>query len=311
MAKKRYYNLDRVPTSKSVKHIYRWGKSKRIKAKKTFSFSVPLVDSPEIDFLRQNRTSTTITWIGHSTFLIQAAGLNIITDPVWAQRMGLYKRLTPPGIALSAMPAIDVVLISHGHFDHLNVPSLRGLKGNRTHLVPEGLRFLLRRKGFHHVEEFSWWDRQQIGDLELVFVPAQHWTKRGLFDTNTSHWGGWVIHNNRTKETIYFAGDSGYFRGFAEIGKRFSIDYVLMPIGAYDPEWFMAPQHVSPEQATQAFLDTHGKFFVPMHYGTFRLANDTPQEALDRLLVAWDKKNISHDQLKFLKLGETLHVGVQ
>ncbi|UOF92652.1 MBL fold metallo-hydrolase [Fodinisporobacter ferrooxydans] len=312
MARKRYFNLDDVPHTKSIKHFQRWRKERRQK-QKDFSFSVPHTDRVALEYLYSNKKDTTITWIGHSTFFIQSGGLNILTDPVWARRMGLDKRLTDPGIPLGQMPAIDVVVISHSHYDHLNFTTLRKLKGNPLYLVPEGLKQKMIKKGFPSVMELNWWSSHRIGDVEFTIVPAQHWTKRTIRDTNTSHWGGWLIDNaafakqaNTEKQVIYFVGDTGYFRGFKEIGKRFSIDYALVPIGAYEPEWFMAPQHVNPEQAVQAFLDTQAKYFIPMHYGTFRLADDTPIEALERLDREWRRLGLGIDRLKKLKLGETI-----
>lgn len=231
-------------------------------------------------------------------------GLNILTDPVWANRLGSDKRLTPPGIAIIDLPPIDYVLISHSHYDHLHYTSIKKLPGNPKFLVPEGLKKWFVRKGFKQTIEFSWWDEKQLDGLTFVFVPAQHWTKRTLTDTNTSHWGGWII--QEANHTLYFAGDSGYFKGFQDIGDKYDIDYCLMPIGAYEPEWFMGMQHVNPEEAVKAFLDTRSNVMIPMHYGAFRLADDTPKEALDRLLDAWKNNALDERQLRVLKIGETL-----
>lgn len=165
------------------------------------------------------------------------------------------------------------------------------------------------------VHELPWWEKTTVGPLEFHFVPAQHWTRRTLTDTNKSLWGGWVINRSaellvegtENNDAIYFAGDSGYFQGFRDIGARFpGIRYALMPIGAYEPEWFMGMQHVTPEEAIQAFLDVGAETFIPMHYGAFRLADDTPQEALDRLLTDWRRSELDSSRLKLLKHGETL-----
>ncbi len=283
-----------------------------------------------------------MTWVGHSTFLIQHSGLNIVTDPVWSGKMALQKRLAPPGIHLKDMPPIDIVLISHSHYDHLSITSLRRLAGNKQLLVPAGLKSKLLLKGFFRIREFHWWDSVTINGIRFTFVPSQHWTRRTPWDMNRSHWGGWIIEPDSGTEdiggsdmqhadlkpadtaaapeaepepftrpavserpAIYFAGDSGYFNGFKEIGSRFNIDVALMPIGAYEPEWFMGPQHVTPEQALQAFLDTGASWFVPMHYGTFKLADDTPREALDRLENGREYYRIDQHRLVILPLGET------
>jgi len=229
---------------------------------------------------------------------------SLVTDIVWANRMGLDVRLAAPGLTPEQMPEIDVVLISHSHYDHLDLPSLKKLKGNPVLLAPIGLGNYLKRRKFQSVKECNWWDKISIENVTFTFVPAQHWTKRTLTDTNTSHWGGWVIEGQ--EETIYFVGDSGYFDGFKEIGEKFTIDYALIPIGAYEPEWFMSAQHINPEEAIQVFLDVQAKNFIPMHYGAFRLADDTPKEALDRLLDAWEKRGLNKNSLYILKLGETL-----
>ncbi|WP_337098243.1 MBL fold metallo-hydrolase [Paenibacillus sp. YIM B09110] len=390
MRLKRFANLDHVEQHNSLKQFKRWRQERIRKLKmKDYSFAVPNAQ-PDIAFLQANRKQPTITWIGHSTFLIQIGGLNIITDPVWAGQMAFQKRLTPPGIQIEDVPPIDIVLISHSHYDHLNINSLRRLGGPKQLIVPAGLSQKLKLKGFMRVTELHWWESLHIHGIKFTFVPSQHWTRRNPWDTNSSHWGGWVIepvgsrsgrlvgydggkarqllqpsHGSAADEgaaasedyrigdvptsrrdeakahiskaaavhdhsrhssfraedafasdvsdrpvvsdspTIYFAGDSGYFQGFKEIGSRFPIDVALMPIGAYEPEWFMGPQHVTPEQALQAFEDTGAKWFVPMHYGAFKLADDTPSEALCRLESARQSKDIDSSRLVVLPHGES------
>jgi L-ascorbate metabolism protein UlaG (beta-lactamase superfamily) len=298
---KKYTNLDNVSNAKSFKDMRKWQKERRSKVK---DLSVNIEQSPDkrIEFLQSNRSQTSYTWIGHSTFLIQLNGLNILTDPVWAKRMGFQKRLTEPGISLADMPEIDVVVISHGHYDHLDFPTLRRLKGNPHFFVPIGLGSLFKRKGYQKVTEMNWWESTDLNGVKLHFVPAQHWTRRLLRDMNTSHWGGWVFETS--EETFYFVGDTGYFRGFKEIAERFQIDTVFMPIGAYEPEWFMKTSHISPEDSVKAFMELKAKFFVPMHYGSYRLADDTGPEALDRLYRAWEHQRLPLEQLKVLLLGE-------
>ncbi|HEY4553250.1 MAG TPA: MBL fold metallo-hydrolase [Bacillaceae bacterium] len=304
--KKRYENLDRIQTVKSIKDLIQWRKERRVK-QKDLSFRVPAAEKTEEAFLQDNRSVPTITWIGHSTFLIQANGMNILTDPVWAGRLGLDKRLSKPGLPIDALPPIDLVLISHSHYDHLHYSSLRKLKGEPAFFVPIGLGPWFKKRGFGKTVEFNWWDEKSMDGLKITFVPAQHWTKRTLMDTNCSHWGGWVI-GGKNQPYIYFAGDSGYFRGFKEIGKKFEIDFCLMPIGAYEPEWFMAEQHVSPEEAVRAFMDTGAKMMIPMHYGAYRLADDTPKEALDRMYTEWKKRELGADRLLVMKHGETKRI---
>ncbi|WP_420852176.1 MBL fold metallo-hydrolase [Paenibacillus hamazuiensis] len=304
-----YSNLDDVSTLKSFSELIAWQKERRAK-QKDLSFQVPLCEHKQTGWLQSNRTETSLTWIGHSSFLLQIGGLNILTDPVWAQRMGFAGRLAPPGLALEELPEIDIILLSHGHYDHMDLPTLHKLRKRSISepmlLVPSGLAEVLRKKGFGRIAELEWWASMRIGAVEFHFVPAQHWTRRTLWDTNRSHWGGWMIINAESDDSIYFAGDSGYFRGFGLIGEKFSPRYVLMPIGAYEPEWFMSKQHVNPEEAVQAFIDVRGGVMIPMHYGAFRLADDTPKEALDRLYAEWNRRGLAGECLKVLAVGETL-----
>ncbi|OMF30874.1 MBL fold metallo-hydrolase [Paenibacillus sp. FSL H8-0548] len=362
MKLRRFANIDHIEQHTSLKQFKRWRQERIRRLKlKDYSFTVPNVE-PDIAYLEKNRQQPSLTWVGHSTFFIQFGGLNIITDPVWSTKMAFQKRLSPPGIKVEDVPPVDVVLISHSHYDHLNINSLRKLIGTRQLLVPAGLGPKLRKKGFINVKELHWWESVLINGVKFTFVPSQHSTRRNPWDTNSSHWGGFVIGRpstrsakivsrfggkpktsdkgsenaavrkeiasaaesistethpffnelNRTERpiltdssTIYFAGDSGYFQGFKEIGRRFSIEVALLPIGAYEPEWFMGPQHITPEQALQAFDDLEAKWFVPMHYGAFKLADDTPREALDRLEAARRKRCIEDKRIIVLPHGET------
>jgi L-ascorbate metabolism protein UlaG (beta-lactamase superfamily) len=301
---KRYENMDEIYSPNPLKDILRW-RNERRKKQKDFSFAIEQSPVKQASLLHANTSETTVTWIGHSTFLIQTNGLNILTDPVWSNKVKVVPRLTEPGMSINDLPPIDIVLISHGHYDHLDFPTLRQLKSDVLYLVPSGLKKLFTRKKLHRVEEYNWWEHTVINNVHFHFVPAQHWTRRSLFDTNSSHWGGWMIENKKTEETIYFCGDSGYFRGFKEIGERFSIDIALMPIGAYEPEWFMKASHMCPEEAVQAFLDMKAKHFIPMHYGAFALADETPKEAITKLRNNWNLRMLPWEQLHVLFLGQT------
>lgn len=312
MPKTRYHNVDNVSTDKTLKEFRQWREERRLK-KKDYSYVVPNTP-PRLSYLSENRLESTITWIGHSTFFLQYEGINIITDPIWARRLGFEKRLGQPGIPLSEVPPIDLILISHSHYDHLHIASIRKLyRAATTLVVPVGLKRKMLRKGFHNCMEMEWWQEIKLGKIKLTFVPTQHWTRRTPWDTNTSHWGGYILEpaeseKQRFSPNLYFAGDSGYFPGFKEIGSRYKIDIALMPIGAYEPEWFMTSQHVNPEEAIQAFLDVGAETMIPMHYGTFRLADDTAREALDRMESARVKHGISENRIRTLSYGETLVV---
>ncbi|MCJ7839786.1 MBL fold metallo-hydrolase [Lederbergia sp. NSJ-179] len=301
--KKRYENLNQVGINTSFRDMMKWSKERRNKVK-DLTVNIEQCPHKQVEKIAENRSRTSYTWIGHSTFLIQINGLNILTDPVWAKRMGFQKRLTEPGIPLADLLEIDVVVISHGHYDHLDFPTLKKLKGNPHYFVPVGLKSLFLRKGYRNVTELNWWESAEFKGLTIHFVPAQHWTRRTLTDINTSHWGGFVFQGS--KETMYFVGDTGYFPGFKEIGERFAIDTVFMPIGAYEPEWFMSDSHINPEDSVKAFLELQAKTFVPMHYGAYRLADDTGPEALERLYREWEKRQLPEAQLRVLLLGETV-----
>lgn len=312
MPKTRYHNIDNVSTDKTLKEFRQWREERRRK-KKDYSYVVPNTP-PRLSYLSENSLESTITWIGHSTFFLQYEGMNIITDPIWARRLGFEKRLGQPGIPLSEVPPIDLILISHSHYDHLHIASIRKLyRAGTTLVVPVGLKRKMLRKGFRNCMEMEWWQEIKLGKIKLTFVPTQHWTRRTPWDTNTSHWGGYILEpaeseKKRLSPNLYFAGDSGYFPGFKEIGNRYKIDIALMPIGAYEPEWFMTSQHVNPEEAIQAFLDVGAETMIPMHYGTFRLADDTAREALDRMESARVKHGISENRIRTLSYGETLVV---
>ncbi|MBB3108601.1 L-ascorbate metabolism protein UlaG (beta-lactamase superfamily) [Paenibacillus phyllosphaerae] len=314
----RYANLNPAATTSSMKDLRRWRKERAGKMKhKDFSWVVPTAAAARAYKKDAANGEPSIVWVGHSTFLIRHSGLNIVTDPVWAGSMGFQKRLTKPGIAMNEMPKVDVILLSHSHYDHLHLPSVKALAGQTeaTLIVPVGLAAMLRRKGYSSVIELQWWESATVGGAKFTFVPAQHWTRRTLTDTNRSHWGGFIIEDmtadreRQPEPTVYFAGDSGYFEGFKQIGERFDIDVALMPIGAYEPEWFMRMQHVSPEEALQAFLDVKAKVFVPMHYGAFALADDTPREAIDRLEAERARLGIEPERILTLALGEVLALG--
>lgn len=304
--KKRYSNLYDENELSSIRDMFKWQQERRSK-RKVIDYTVPQYDKKNVHFLRNNTTEQTITWVGHSTFLIQQDGLNILTDPVWANYMGTAKRLARPGIELVQLPGIDIVLISHAHYDHFHAPTLKAIQRrnpNVLFIVPEGLQYLMKRHRLRRFIELAWYDTYTHKGVPIHFVPAKHWTRRMLWDTNTSHWGGFII-EARNRKHIYFAGDSGYFKGFADIGTRYNIHTAILPIGAYEPEWFMKSAHVTPEEALQAFDDVGATVFIPMHYGSFMLADDTPKEALHRLYNAWAKRQRKQTVLHVLTHGET------
>ncbi|MFN2497135.1 MAG: MBL fold metallo-hydrolase, partial [Pseudonocardiaceae bacterium] len=209
--------------------------------------------------------ATWLAWLGHASFLLRLGGRTVAVDPVLSERiLGAGQRLTPPG--LGRLPPLDLLLISHNHYDHLDAPTVRALPRSTPVVAPGGLGRWFRRRGFTDVTELDWWESADLdGALRVEFVPAHHWSRRGLFDHCASLWGGWVL-TAADGPRIYHAGDSGYGPFFAEIGARFpGIDVAMLPVGAYAPRWFMRPVHIDPEEAVQAAQDVGARVMVPMH----------------------------------------------
>lgn len=256
-----------------------------------------------------------ITWIGHSTFLIQVHGINILTDPIFGKASMFYPRMLEPGIALENLPPIDAVAISHNHYDHMDATALTWLKkrDRAVHmLVPHGDKKWFTRRKFSQVTEFDWEQSLEIRHklthkkITCTFVPADHWSRRGLFDQNKSLWGGWVIQAGDT--TIYFAGDTAYSKEcFSRIAHVFpNIDVALMPIGPGEPREWMKHSHVNAHEAGEAFLDLNAQHFIPMHWGTFAFGDDYFEAPLN-LLKNWWKINehrIAHKKLHVIKAGQ-------
>jgi len=259
-----------------------------------------------------------ITWIGHATFLIQVAGINIITDPVFGNASAFFPRILPAGVELEKLPSIDVVILSHNHRDHCDLRSLlplQKLHPNMTLLVPQGDKKWLEKKGFSRVFEHNWWDAythlaEDKPEITFTFLPANHWSAHGIFDRNKSLWGSWMIsvtgdHN----KNIYFAGDTAYGDHFKHIATEFpAIHTALMPIAPGEPDPWMRKSHMDASQAVQAFIDLQAHHFIPMHWGTFQFGLDTFHGPLDRLTYAWNAHQL-HENAKKLtvaKVGQRL-----
>jgi L-ascorbate metabolism protein UlaG (beta-lactamase superfamily) len=252
-----------------------------------------------------------ITYVNHSTFLIQVAGINILTDPVWSERTSPFqfagpRRMRPPGIKFEDLPKIDVVLLSHNHYDHLDLPVMQQIF--RLHkpkvITPLGVKSFLEQNNILGYGDLDWWDEISLSDsLKVQAVPAQHFSGRGTFDREATLWCGYVI--KRKEGNIYFAGDTGYNeKTFIEIGERCSpISVALVPIGAYKPQWFMSPIHCSPEEAVKIHIEVKAKVSIADHYGTFPLADDGEDDPKVELQKALDKNNVPKDQFLLLKEG--------
>jgi L-ascorbate metabolism protein UlaG (beta-lactamase superfamily) len=246
-----------------------------------------------------------LTWIGHASWLVQLDGVSLVVDPVLSDKIGLFAgRNVPPALSSDQLPRLDAALVSHSHYDHLDLPTLTTL--HATVVAGLGLAPLFRGEGLPCVE-LGWWQSVRIGEVTITFVPAQHWSRRGLTDTNRTLWGGFVIEGPSGR--VYHAGDTGWFDGFAEIGRRFgSVDAALLPIGAYDPEWFMLPAHLNPEQAIDAFEALGAARLFAMHWGTFKLTDEPLDEPPARLEAERVRRGIAAERVRALAIGETVEL---
>lgn len=235
-----------------------------------------------------------ITFVNHSTFLIQYAGLNILTDPIWSFRCSPFQfagphRMRPPGVKFEDLPKIDLVLLSHNHYDHFDINTNRDLikKFNPKYVVPLGMKPSLEKLGAKEVQEIDWFEKTTIDGLSIMGTPANHFSSRGLFDRDNSLWCGFLMEHRGHK--LYFVGDTGYGPNFKEMGEKYGpIDLCLIPIGAYQPEWFMGPIHISPTEALQVHHDIRSIQTIGKHFGTFPLADDgmfVAQNALQKAMA--------------------------
>ena len=287
----------------------------------------------DIAFLKSNAGSGSpmqpaVTWIGHASTLVQAGGLNVLTDPMFSERafpvqIAGPKRQQPPGVALADLPPIDVVVISHNHYDHLDRQSVFALdqrskaapKGPQTlFLVPLGLKAWFQDLGISNVVELDWWDKHTVRGVDFYLTPVQHWSARSFNDRSRTLWGGWAVFSNSFN--WYFSGDAGYSKDFADTKTYFEskyprnpqrklFDVALLALGAYEPRWFMAAQHINPAEAVQAHFDLGAERAIGIHWGTFNLTDealDVPPVELDRARRA---AGLSQADFDVLKIGET------
>ncbi len=240
-----------------------------------------------------------ITWIGHASFLVQTPEHSILIDPNWAKWLKVIKRLRQPGLEIHDLPAIDLVLVTHAHFDHLDRKTLRAVASDQAIVVPEHVGGLVHGLGFNQVRELRQWERFEIGDLKVTLTPALHWGARVLHD---SHRGFGGFHIEYAGRSVFHCGDSAWFEGFTEIGERLPVEIALLPIGAYE-----APTkrdvHMNPEQAIDAFLQLRARTLVPMHFGTFRLSYEPLHEPPERLIRHGAARQLI-DCIRILKEGE-------
>ena len=261
--------------------------------------------------LRANGTQPTITWIGHATLLVQLDGVNVLTDPIWSDHAGPFglgpRRLVPPGLQLEALPPIHAIVISHDHYDHLDMRTV--LQLDRAHhptfFVPLGLRAWLTERGLREVVELDWWHQHAYRGLTFVATPAQHGSGRSLTDQNLRLWASWAILGRQRR--FFFAGDTGYTPAMAEIGQRLGpFDAAAIPIGGYSAFTARHPNHLSPEEGVRLFEDVRGGLLVPMHWGTFALNREPYREPPTRLLAEALRRGLE-EHVALLSPGQSIH----
>ncbi len=290
---------------------------------------IPTVNA-DLAFIRSNARAGSamqpaVTWIGHATVLAQLGGLNVLTDPIFSERASPLsyigpKRAQPPGIALADLPRIDVVLISHNHYDHLDAASVRALNaqdgGPPLFVVPQGNGEWMGEAGIDNVVELAWWQSHRIGAVEVVMTPVQHWSGRRLDDRLATLWGGYALFAPDLH--LYYAGDTGYSKDFADARERFvsrqsasaggGFDIALIPIGGYEPRWFMEQQHVNPAEAVRIHLDLGAKRSVGVHWGTFELTDESLDEPPRKLAEERKAQQLADDDFSVLAIGATLRL---
>jgi N-acyl-phosphatidylethanolamine-hydrolysing phospholipase D len=273
----------------------------------------PAAKSPHAD-----GAELAITWVGHSTFLIQSGGISVLTDPIWSMRASPLqfvgpRRHTPSGIAFDKLPSIDAVFISHDHYDHLDDRTVRRIIKrwpDASWITPLGVGAFITRRGAARVTEMDWWEERLIGQISVHCTPAMHFSGRYPWNRNATLWSGWVIALGSHR--VFFAGDTGLHPEFADISRRLGpFDAAILPIGAYEPRWFMRTVHMSPEDSVAAYCEIAAATpedecaFVPCHWGTFRLTDEPLDEPPRRLRKAWSEAGLDEQRLWMLRHGET------
>ena len=308
MPNERFKNTNEEAAGKSFRDFLKW----------TFTNKKPeLVAIDSSDEWKELDSGSTdyMVWIGHATYLINKDNLTILTDPVFSKRASPVrfagpKRLIPPAIPIDKLPKIDVITVSHNHYDHLDLRSLKKIykaNPNAIFLVPKGDKRRLERRGIENVIEFLWWEGIEIKGSKFTFTPVQHWSARGIADRNKSLWGGWFM--NLKTETIYHAGDTGYSKDFIETKKRLGSPSIsLIPVGAYAPRWFMKTNHVNPPEAIQIAIDLESERNFGMHWGTFQLTDEEILEPPKLLKESLRDQGLPDNFFNILRPGQIVEI---
>lgn len=251
-----------------------------------------------------------LTWLGHAAVLLQLAGRNVLIDPVNSPRVALFfRRYAPPALPVEELPRIDLLLVTHNHWDHFDPPTLAALDRNCTVIVPLRLGKWFCRRGFARVIELAWWEQVVVDGVRISLVPAQHGSGRRYYDTDRTLWGGYVVEGEGIG--VYHAGDTAWCEAFPEIGRRFpNLAAALLPIAGYDPRWLTAYSHTTPEESAEAFLQVGARWMVPIHWGTFQFSDESLREPMERLR-SWFQghPDVAAERLKVLAVGQTLLLG--
>ncbi len=264
-------------------------------------------------FLKKNREKNTLTWIGHSTLLIQYNGINILTDPHLSKRASPLsfvgpKRYTPPGLSIEELPDIDIIIISHNHYDHLDKLTLEKLfekqiKNPPNVFVPLRLKEWFNDLQIDHVTELDWDESTKFEEWIIHAVPVQHWSSRSPWDRNKTLWAGWVLETKGFR--FFFAGDTGYSRDFEKLAEKFGqFDLSAIPIGGYEPRWFMKAAHVNPEEAVKIHKDINSRYSVGIHWGTFILTDEPVEDPPKNLQIEAKKSGLKKNEFFVMKHGE-------
>lgn len=306
---KRFFNTGPY-TKKSLWDLIKWGITRNRGPWPRTRMKHPEIKPPVVT----GEQNVNICYINHASILISTKHINILTDPIWSERASPFsfvgpKRIQDPGIRFSDLPRIDIVLISHNHYDHLDIPTLKQLhnKFNPLFIVPLANKKILQKHGIQKIQELDWWQEKAIEDSVITLLPSQHWSSRTLFDRFKSLWGAYGILVNRKR--IYFAGDTGYGKHFSEVYQHWGKPEVAcLPIGAYEPRWFMHDNHMTPEEAVLAHLDLHASYSIAIHFGFWQLGDDGFEQPVIDLAHAIEKYEI--DKNKFMVLPPGNHFTV-